>query len=59
MFTMVPLVLGSLIALPVFLIYPALLVKRIGNEEKLLSESLAGYPEYCKKVRYRLFPKVW
>lgn len=59
MFAMTPLVLGSLIALPVFLIYPALLVKRIGNEEKLLSESLAGYPEYCKKVRYRLFPKVW
>jgi protein-S-isoprenylcysteine O-methyltransferase Ste14 len=59
MFTMMPLMLGSLIALPVFLIYPALIVRRIGNEEHVLTEELPGYSEYKKKVRYKLFPRIW
>ena len=59
MFTMIPLVLGSVIALPVFLIYPFLIVKRIGNEEAVLEKELDGYQEYKRKVKYRLFPRIW
>ncbi|MBR3418059.1 MAG: isoprenylcysteine carboxylmethyltransferase family protein [Oscillospiraceae bacterium] len=59
MFTMIPLILGSLAALPVFLLYPAIIVKRIGNEEKVLAKELSGYDAYLKKVKYRLFPKIW
>lgn len=59
MFTMIPLILGSLAALPVFLLYPAIIVRRIGNEEKVLAKELSGYDAYLKKVKYRLFPKIW
>ncbi len=59
MFTMIPLILGSLAALPVFLLYPAIIVRRIGNEEQVLKKELPGYDAYLKKVKYRLFPKIW
>ncbi|MBR5372960.1 MAG: isoprenylcysteine carboxylmethyltransferase family protein [Oscillospiraceae bacterium] len=59
MFLAVPLVLGSLIALPVFCIYPAVIVKRIRNEEEVLERGLAGYAEYKQKVKYRLIPYVY
>lgn len=59
MFTAVPLVLGSVAALPVFLIYPALMVLRIRNEEQVLREGLRGYAAYCDKVKYRLIPFIW
>lgn len=59
MFVSIPLILGSVIALPVFLIYPVLIVMRLSNEEKLLCRGLKGYREYKKKVRYRLIPFVW
>ena len=59
MFLSLPLVLGSLIAFVVFLIYPAVIVMRIGNEEKVLEEGLEGYSEYKKKVRYRLLPLIY
>jgi len=59
MFLAMPLVLGSGWAFIIFLVYPALMVKRIRNEEKVLAEGLEGYTEYMKKVRYRLIPFVW
>ena len=59
MFLAIPVILGSLIALAVFLIYPAVIVKRIGNEEEVLEKGLEGYTEYKKKVRYRLLPFIW
>lgn len=59
MFTAVPLVLGSVTALPVFLIYPALMVLRIRNEEQVLREGLRGYAAYCEKVKYRVIPFIW
>ena len=59
MFTMIPLILGSLAALPVFLLYPAIIVRRIGNEEQVLAKELPGYDAYLKKVKYRLLPKIW
>lgn len=51
--------LGSYWALPVVLVGVALLVVRILDEEKMLSEQLTGYRDYMKKVRYRLVPPAW
>ena len=59
LFLSMPLVLGSLYAFIVFLIYPVLIVKRIKAEEELLERELDGYCEYKKKVKYRLIPFVW
>ena len=59
MFLAMPLVLGSVIALAVFLIYPAVIAARIGNEEQVLLEGLPGYAEYRQKVKYRLLPFIW
>ena len=59
MFLAMPLVLGSVIALVVFLIYPAVIAARIGNEEQVLLEGLPGYAEYRQKVKYRLLPFIW
>ncbi len=59
LFLSIPLVLGSYIGFVVFLIYPALLVKRIKNEEEVLEKGLQGYSEYKKKVKYRMIPFVW
>ena len=59
LFLSMPLVLGSLIAFFVFLLYPILIVVRIFHEEKLLETELKGYPEYKKKVKYRLIPFIW
>ena len=59
LFLSMPLVLGSLISFPVFLAYPAIIAKRIRNEEKVLEEGLQGYREYKQKVKYRLIPYIW
>ncbi len=59
LFLSIPLVLGSLPAFVIFLIYPVLLVKRIRNEEAVLEEGLPGYREYKEKVKYRMIPFVW
>jgi protein-S-isoprenylcysteine O-methyltransferase Ste14 len=32
---------------------------RIHDEEQLLDQELAGYPEYTQHVRYRLVPYLW
>ncbi|MDD7811035.1 isoprenylcysteine carboxylmethyltransferase family protein [Mycobacterium sp. CSUR Q5927] len=55
----VPLALDSywgLVVLPVGLI---VLVLRIRDEERLLTEELSGYREYTRRVRYRLVPYLW
>ncbi|MBQ5334937.1 MAG: isoprenylcysteine carboxylmethyltransferase family protein [Oscillospiraceae bacterium] len=59
MFVMIPLILGSLAALPVFLVYPVIIVLRIRNEEQVLKAELRGYAEYCTRVKYRLLPHIW
>lgn len=59
LFLSMPLVLGSIPAFVVFLIYPILLVKRIKNEEAVLEEGLPGYREYKQKVKYRMIPFIW
>lgn len=59
LFLSMPLVLGSLYSFAVFLAYPAIIIKRIKDEEKLLEEELVGYKEYKQRVKYRLIPFVW
>ena len=59
MFLAVPLILGSLYSFLIFLIYPFIIVVRILNEEKLLTEQLEGYADYKQRVRYRLLPFLW
>lgn len=59
LFLSMPIVLGSLYALIIFLAYPFIIAKRIKGEEALLDKELDGYIEYKKKVKYRLIPWVW
>ena len=59
LFLSMPLVLGSWIALIVFLGYPLLITRRIRHEETLLANELPGYRDYMNTVPYRLIPFVW
>lgn len=59
MFVATPVALGSLVAVPVFLLMPVFLIFRIRNEEEVLSRELPGYADYCQRVKYRLIPWVW
>ncbi|MBE6620801.1 MAG: isoprenylcysteine carboxylmethyltransferase family protein [Ruminococcaceae bacterium] len=58
-FLPLPLILGSFLGLIPFALYPIIIVIRIFNEEKILTEGLVGYREYKQKVKYRLIPFVW
>ena len=59
LFLSMPLVLGSVFALAVMLVYPLLIAMRIENEEQLLEAELPGYTAYKAKVKYRLIPFIW
>lgn len=59
LFLAMPLVLGSLVAFFIFLLYPIIIVIRIIHEEKYLEKELVGYTDYKKKVKYRLIPFIW
>lgn len=59
LFLSIPLILGSLISLVIFLMYPIIIVIRIKNEEKVLERDLKGYKEYKEKVKHRLIPFIW
>lgn len=52
-------VLGAWIGVVIMLVYPAVLVVRIRNEEQMLKEGLPGYADYMEKVKYRLIPYIW
>ncbi len=54
-----PVALGSVPALFVTIAFLGGIVARLVNEERYLSANLAGYADYCRKVRYRLVPLVW
>ncbi|CAM3346754.1 hypothetical protein BST27_25785 [Mycobacterium intermedium] len=57
--TGIPLALGSYWGLLLLVPGVLVLVARILDEEKLLTQELAGYREYRRRVRYRLVPYVW
>jgi protein-S-isoprenylcysteine O-methyltransferase Ste14 len=59
MYLPTPLALGSYWGLIPMAFLPVSLVFRILNEEKVLSENLEGYKEYCLKTKYRILPYVW
>lgn len=59
LFLSMPLILGSIPSLIVFLAYPFIIAKRIRNEEQVLEKELKGYREYKHKVKYRMIPFIW
>jgi protein-S-isoprenylcysteine O-methyltransferase Ste14 len=54
-----PLALGSWWGLLMLIPMTLVIVWRLLDEEKFLSKSLPGYPDYMRKVRDRLLPFVW
>jgi protein-S-isoprenylcysteine O-methyltransferase Ste14 len=54
-----PLALGSWWGLLPFVAITLIIRWRLLQEEKFLTKSLAGYSDYCHKVRHRLAPFVW
>ena len=59
LFLAMPLVLGSVISFVIILCYIPIIIKRIRNEEQVLTKDLNGYEAYKKKVKYRLIPFIW
>ena len=59
MYLAMPLVLGSLVAFGIMLLYIPIIIRRINDEEQLLNAELKGYTEYCTQVRWRLMPFVY
>ena len=59
LFLSMPIVLGSVYSLLIFLVYPFIIAKRIKHEEEFLEAELNGYKEYKQKVKYRLIPFIW
>ena len=57
--TFTPVALGSFCSILLVLPMILLIILRILDEEELLLHELPGYREYCKKVRYRLLPRIW
>ncbi len=59
LFLSMPLVLGSPISLFIMLGYIPVIVRRIRNEEAVLTSGLDGYMEYKTRVKYKLIPFIW
>ena len=59
MYIPTPIALGSYWGLIPMATILLAIVLRILNEEKVLSNNLPGYKEYCKKIKYRLAPFIW
>lgn len=54
-----PVALGSVVTLPLFVLLIPFYVVRLLNEEKVLLRDLPGYAEFCQHTRYRLVPFIW
>ncbi len=59
MFLSIPIILGDVFSLIIFLTYPLIISKRMKDEERLLEKELNGYSEYKKKVKYKIIPFLW
>jgi len=55
----IPVLLGSLWALVPGGLIGVLFIVRTALEDRTLHQELPGYPEYARRVRYRLLPLVW
>jgi protein-S-isoprenylcysteine O-methyltransferase Ste14 len=54
-----PFAVGSLLSVIPAIIMIILILIRTYLEDNTLKKELAGYDEYCKKVKYRLIPFLW
>lgn len=54
-----PIALGSTLALVPMAAWCGLILRRTLIEDRVLHESLPGYREFAKRVRFRLFPGFW
>ena len=52
-------VLGSVLSFAVLLAYIPIIAVRMKNEEKVLTEGLPGYADYCRRVKHRVIPFIW
>lgn len=59
LFLAMPLVLASPWSFIIMLFYIPIVVKRIRNEETVLTQELNGYSQYMQHIRYRLIPYLW
>jgi protein-S-isoprenylcysteine O-methyltransferase Ste14 len=59
LFPSIALMLGSLWGLAATSVLAAVIVVRTALEDRELRRGLDGYPEYARRVRYRLVPFVW
>jgi len=59
MFLGLPLALGSWWGLGAFLPLLVVTIWRLVDEERYLSNHLAGYRDYCTNVTHRLIPSLW
>lgn len=59
MYLSIPLILGSILSLAIFLLYLPIIARRINDEEQLLKSELPGYSEYCTQVHWRLIPFIY
>jgi protein-S-isoprenylcysteine O-methyltransferase Ste14 len=54
-----PFMLETLWALPPGVIASVAVIIRTRMEDRMLRDELAGYEDYTKETRYRLFPGIW
>jgi protein-S-isoprenylcysteine O-methyltransferase Ste14 len=54
-----PLMLGSWWALIPAIVVCGGIAVRLLDEERFLASNLAGYADYCQRVRWRLLPGLW
>lgn len=54
-----PLALGSYWGFVGLVVFVAVVLWRLSDEERLLARDLPGYVDYQRRVRSRLIPGVW
>jgi protein-S-isoprenylcysteine O-methyltransferase Ste14 len=55
----VPLIIGSVLTFTPVGIYVILFMIRASLEDRTLQKELAGYADYAKKVKHKIFPGIW
>ena len=58
-FIFTPIALDSIYGIIFSVLITVIGIFRTLDEEKFLNINLPGYPDYCKKVKYRLIPYIW
>lgn len=58
-FMFTPIALDSFFGIIISVLITLIIILRTLDEEKFLNRNLFGYPDYCKKIKYRLLPYIW